>query len=113
MQNKGEGYIKTVETENLSFKNGGRSMRGAQVLCESLLREGTEVIFGYPGGAVLNIYDELKCFEGRLRHILCRHEQGAVHMAEGYALATGRTGVALAWTGNELVSLGGAVSGAG
>lgn len=74
-------------------------MRGAQILCESLLREDVEVIFGYPGGAVLNIYDELKCFEGRLRHILCRHEQGAVHMAEGYALATGKTGVVLATSG--------------
>ncbi len=74
-------------------------MRGAQILCESLLRENVDVIFGYPGGAVLHIYDELKCFEGRLRHILCRHEQGAVHMAEGYALATGKTGVALATSG--------------
>ena len=74
-------------------------MRGAQILCESLLRENVDVLFGYPGGAVLHIYDELKCFEGRLRHILCRHEQGAVHMAEGYALATGKTGVALATSG--------------
>src|SRR5438067_5361069 len=99
MPGNGQGYMRTAETKRMSFENGGRSMRGAQVLCESLLREGTEVIFGYPGGAVLNIYDELKCFEGRLRHILCRHEQGAVHMAEGYALATGRTGVALATSG--------------
>lgn len=74
-------------------------MRGARILCESLLAAGVEVVFGYPGGAVLNIYDELKCFEGRLRHILSRHEQGTVHMAEGYALATGRTGVALATSG--------------
>jgi acetolactate synthase I/II/III large subunit len=76
-----------------------RGMRGARILCESLLREDVDVIFGYPGGAVLNIYDELKCFEGSLRHILCRHEQGAVHMAEGYALATGKTGVVLATSG--------------
>ncbi len=74
-----------------------RNICAAHKSCdESLLLEDVEVIFGYPGGAVLYIYDELKCFEGRLRHILSRHEQGAIHIAEGYALATGKTGVALA-----------------
>jgi len=88
----------TIFSEDLP-KEAAKNMRGAQILCESLLLEGVDTIFGYPGGALLYIYDELKNFEGRLRHILCRHEQGAVHMAEGYALATGRTGVVLATSG--------------
>ncbi|HEY7546901.1 MAG TPA: thiamine pyrophosphate-binding protein, partial [Blastocatellia bacterium] len=74
-------------------------MRGAQVLCESLLIEGVDIVFGYPGGAVLHIYDELCRVKDRLRHVLCRHEQGAIHMAEGYAKATGRTGVVLVTSG--------------
>lgn len=86
-------------TDSNGHGREARRMRGARILCESLLDEGVEVVFGYPGGAVLNIYDELKCFEGRLRHILSRHEQGAVHMAEGYALATGKTGVVIATSG--------------
>ncbi len=72
---------------------------GARILIEALLREGVDTIFGYPGGAVLHIYDELARNQHRLRHILARHEQGAVHMAEGYAKATGRVGVALVTSG--------------
>jgi acetolactate synthase-1/2/3 large subunit len=75
------------------------AMRGARILLEALLREGVDTIFGYPGGAVLHIYDELAKFQHRLRHILARHEQGAVHMAEGYAKATGRVGVVLVTSG--------------
>ncbi len=75
------------------------TMTGAQVVCESLVREGADTVFGYPGGCVLYIYDELTRMQGRLRHILARHEQGAVHMAEGYAKATGRTGVVLVTSG--------------
>ena len=74
-------------------------MRGARILCEALLREGVDTIFGYPGGAVLHIYNELVGFDDRLRHVLARHEQGAIHMAEGYAKATGRVGVALVTSG--------------
>ena len=74
-------------------------MRGARILCESLIREAVETIFGYPGGAVLHIYDELWRVQDRLTHILARHEQGAVHMAEGYAKATGKTGVVLVTSG--------------
>ncbi|MGH9456871.1 MAG: biosynthetic-type acetolactate synthase large subunit [Thermoanaerobaculia bacterium] len=72
---------------------------GAEVVCEALVREGVDTLFGYPGGAVLHLYDQLTRMRGRLRHILARHEQGAVHMAEGYAKATGRTGVALVTSG--------------
>ncbi|HKQ07755.1 MAG TPA: biosynthetic-type acetolactate synthase large subunit [Blastocatellia bacterium] len=74
-------------------------MRGARILCEALVKEGVETIFGYPGGAVLHIYDELCRMRDRLHHVLGRHEQGAIHMAEGYAKATGRPGVALVTSG--------------
>jgi acetolactate synthase-1/2/3 large subunit len=76
-----------------------QQMRGARILLESLVREGVDTIFGYPGGAVLHIYDELASMHDRLRHVLARHEQGAVHMAEGYAKATGRVGVVLVTSG--------------
>ena len=72
---------------------------GAEIVCDALLREGVDTIFGYPGGSVLHLYDQLTRVRGRLRHILVRHEQGAVHMAEGYAKATGRTGVVLVTSG--------------
>src|SRR6185436_14034491 len=74
-------------------------MRGARILLEGLIREGVDTIFGYPGGAVLHIYDELARMRSRLRHILARHEQGAVHMAEGYSKATGKVGVVLVTSG--------------
>jgi acetolactate synthase-1/2/3 large subunit len=74
-------------------------MRGARILLEALMREGVDTIFGYPGGAVLHIYDELAKIGPRLRHILARHEQGAIHMAEGYSKATGRAGVVLVTSG--------------
>src|SRR5215204_3542206 len=73
--------------------------RGAEVLLEALVNEGVDTIFGYPGGAVLHIYDELWRYRERVTHYLVRHEQGAVHMAEGYARASGRVGVALVTSG--------------
>jgi acetolactate synthase I/II/III large subunit len=73
--------------------------RGAEVLLEALVHEGVDTIFGYPGGAVLHIYDELWRYRERITHYLVRHEQGAVHMAEGYARASGRVGVALVTSG--------------
>jgi acetolactate synthase-1/2/3 large subunit len=75
------------------------SMTGAELVCQSLVREGVDTLFGLPGGTVLHLYDELTRMRGCLRHVLVRHEQGAVHMAEGYAKATGRTGVALVTSG--------------
>ncbi|HUK89284.1 MAG TPA: biosynthetic-type acetolactate synthase large subunit [Blastocatellia bacterium] len=74
-------------------------MTGSQILCEALIREGVDTIFGYPGGAVLHIYDELGRRQDCIRHVLGRHEQGVLHMAEGYAKATGQVGVALVTSG--------------
>jgi acetolactate synthase I/II/III large subunit len=73
--------------------------RGAEILIEALIHEGVDSIFGYPGGAVLHIYDELWRARDRITHYLVRHEQGAVHMAEGYARSSGRVGVALVTSG--------------
>lgn len=72
-------------------------MKGAQIFFECLKREGVEVIFGFPGGSVLDIYHEMPKHD--IRHILVRHEQGAAHMADGYARATGRVGVCLVTSG--------------
>lgn len=72
-------------------------LTGSKILLECLQREGVDTIFGYPGGAVINIYDDL--FDSPIRHILTRHEQAAVHAADGYARATGKVGVALATSG--------------
>jgi hypothetical protein len=76
-----------------------RFPRGAEILIEALLHEGVDSIFGYPGGAVLHIYDELWRARDRITHYLVRHEQGAVHMAEGYARVSGRVGVVLVTSG--------------
>jgi len=72
-------------------------MTGSQILLECLRLEGVDTIFGFPGGTVINIYDDL--FDSPINHILTRHEQAAVHAADGYARATGRVGVALATSG--------------
>ncbi len=79
-------------------------MTGAQILCESMVREGVEVIFGFPGGTVLPLYDVLPQFPP-LRHVLVRHEQGAAHAADGYARVTGKVGVCLATSGPGATNL--------
>jgi len=76
---------------------GSMTLTGAQILWESLVREGVEVVFGYPGGAILPAYDAMLDYP--VRHVLVRHEQGATHMADGYARASGRVGVAIATSG--------------
>ncbi|MBL8114242.1 MAG: biosynthetic-type acetolactate synthase large subunit [Acidobacteria bacterium] len=76
---------------------------GAQIVWECLVREGVDTVFGYPGGAILPIYDAM--LEYPVRHVLVRHEQGAAHMADGYARASGRVGVALATSGPGATNL--------
>lgn len=75
-----------------------RTMTGAKIIIEALKDQGVDVVFGYPGGAVLPIYDEI-FQQNHIKHILVRHEQGAVHMAEGYARSTGKPGVVLVTSG--------------
>ena len=74
-----------------------KKLTGAQIVIESLLAEGVDVIFGYPGGAILPTYDAL--LDSKIRHVLVRHEQGATHMAEGYARVSGRPGVVMVTSG--------------
>ena len=73
-------------------------MTGAKMVVEALKDQGVDTVFGYPGGAVLPIYDEV-FLQNDIRHILVRHEQGAVHAAEGYARSTGKPGVVLVTSG--------------
>ena len=80
-------------------------LNGSQILLETLLEQGTDTIFGYPGGAALNIYDELYKYSDRIRHVLSAHEQGASHAADGYARATGKVGVVLATSGPGATNL--------
>ncbi len=78
-------------------KSAGKTMTGASILWECIEREGVTDVFGYPGGAILPAYDALK--HSKIHHVLVRHEQGATHMADGYARASGRVGVAVATSG--------------
>ncbi|MBU0899535.1 acetolactate synthase large subunit, partial [bacterium] len=78
-------------------------LSGSQILIESLIKEGVEVIFGIPGGVVLPIFDVL--YDAPLRFILTRHEQGAIHAADGYARSTGKVGVCLATSGPGATNL--------
>jgi acetolactate synthase-1/2/3 large subunit len=79
-------------------------LKGSEIICEALLREGVEVIFGHPGGAVLPLYDAFYKYS-QLRHVLVRHEQGAAHAADGYARATGKVGVCVATSGPGATNL--------
>ncbi|WP_456470085.1 acetolactate synthase large subunit [Caminibacter sp.] len=78
-------------------------LTGAQIVIESLIKENVEVVFGYPGGAIMNVYDEIYK-QDKFKHILTKHEQGAVHMADGYARATGKVGVAMVTSGPGLTN---------
>ncbi len=79
-------------------------LKGSEIICESLLREGVEVLFGHPGGAILPFYDALWAYP-QLRHILVRHEQSAAHAADGYARITGKPGVCVATSGPGATNL--------
>ena len=72
---------------------------GAEIIWECLIREGVDVVFGYPGGAILPTYDALSNYKDKIHHVLTRHEQGATHMADGYARTSGKVGVAMATSG--------------
>lgn len=80
-------------------------LTGSEILAEVLIEQGVDTIFGYPGGAVLNIFDTLYLYQDRITHVLTAHEQGASHAADGYARATGKTGVVLATSGPGATNL--------
>lgn len=99
------GMSKPADDETLtrSGEGGAMWMKGADMVVEALRREQVEVIFGYPGGAVLPLYDAL--YQCGIRHVLTRHEQGAIHAAEGYARVTGKPGVVIATSGPGATNL--------
>lgn len=88
-----------MSSDGVGVKASAPVMRGAKIVVESLLAEGVDTVFGFPGGAILHVYDELHAYQDRLRHVLVRHEQGAIHAAEGYARSTGRVGVCVVTSG--------------
>lgn len=80
-------------------------LKGSEIIMECLIKEGVDVMFGYPGGAILPTYDAMTKYRDRLHHVLVRHEQGASHMADGYARATGKVGVCIATSGPGATNL--------
>jgi len=85
--------------------NGFEHISGAEALLNCLVEEGVDTIFGYPGGAIMPIYDKLMDYEGKLNHYLTRHEQGAAHAAQGYAMVTGKPGICFATSGPGATNL--------
>ena len=96
--------METLEIKNKN-KSNQKLMTGAQAVVQSLIEEGAELIFGYPGGAIMPVYDALYDFEDQIKHVLTRHEQGATHAAQGYARATGKVGVCMATSGPGATNL--------
>jgi len=94
--------LKTVQQPQVSTQ---KTMSGAQAVVQSLIKEGVDLIFGYPGGAIMPVYDALYDVEDELKHILVRHEQGATHAAQGYARASGKVGVCIATSGPGATNL--------
>jgi len=86
-------------------KQKARRLTGSAALLEAFLSEKVETIFGYPGGAIMPIYDALYDYQDRINHILVRHEQGAIHAAQGYARASGKTGIVFATSGPGATNL--------
>ena len=76
-----------------------RLLSGAEIIWECVIEEQTDVVFGYPGGAILPAYDALTKYRKKIHHVLVRHEQGATHAADGYARSTGKAGVVLVTSG--------------
>src|SRR5258705_7090467 len=95
--------LEIIETKTEVKKT--KSINGSQAVLEAFLAEGIETIFGYPGGAIMPIYDALYDYHDKLKHILVRHEQGAIHAAQGYARAGNRTGVVFATSGPGATNL--------
>jgi acetolactate synthase-1/2/3 large subunit len=95
----------TIENKNAPIAAASSTMTGGEMVMQALLAENVELIFGYPGGAIMPIYDALYDYTDRMKHILVRHEQGAIHAAQGFARASGKTGVVLATSGPGATNL--------
>jgi acetolactate synthase I/II/III large subunit len=94
------------ETEQVTERiNGQEQITGAEALLNCLIEEGVDTIFGYPGGAIMPVYDKLMDYEDKLHHILTRHEQGAAHAAQAYSMVTGKPGICFATSGPGATNL--------
>lgn len=91
--------------DQLNASRPVKQISGSEALLQCLVAEGVDVLFGYPGGAIMPVYDALYSYTDKLNHILVRHEQGAIHAAQGYARATGKVGVAIATSGPGAANL--------
>ena len=85
-------------TETAQEQDAKRAARGCEIVIDALEQEGVEVVFGFPGGAIIDVFDQINLSK-KMKFILVRHEQGAMHMAEGYARSTGKVGVVLVTSG--------------
>src|SRR6187455_2990149 len=92
-------------TKEKKTKAATESISGSEAVLRAFVAEGVETIFGYPGGAIMPIYDALYDYHEKLTHILVRHEQGAIHAAQGYARISGKTGVCFATSGPGATNL--------
>src|SRR3954463_3317106 len=92
-------------TKEKKTKAATESISGSEAVLRAFIAEGVETIFGYPGGAIMPIYDALYDYNDRLQHILVRHEQGAIHAAQGYARTSGKTGIVFATSGPGATNL--------
>jgi len=93
------------KTNPTSIDTTPKIISGSQAVLEAMIAENVDTIFGYPGGAIMPIYDALYDYNDRLKHVLVRHEQGATHAAQGYARVSGRTGVVFATSGPGATNL--------
>lgn len=94
-----------TEEQSETRVNGAEQITGAEAILRCLIEENVDTVFGYPGGAIMPVYDKLLDYEGRLKHYLSRHEQGAAHAAQAYSMVTGRPGVCFATSGPGATNL--------
>jgi len=98
--------METVTKQNQKVNTTKKiKISGAEAVVKSLLAEGADLIYGYPGGAIMPVYDEFYKYQNELHHVLTRHEQGAIHAAQGFARVTGKVGVAIATSGPGATNL--------
>jgi acetolactate synthase-1/2/3 large subunit len=109
-KNRVHRFLKNMKTEEQTERTtvqitGPEQITGAEALLNCLVEEGVDTIFGYPGGAIMPVYDKLAEYEGKLKHYLTRHEQGAAHAAQAYSMVTGKPGVCFATSGPGATNL--------
>src|SRR5512135_1099325 len=96
---------KVLETKPAGSNGTAESLSGADAILKCLIEEGVDTVFGYPGGTIMPVYDKLLDYKPSIRHILTRHEQGAAHAAQAYAMVTGKPGVCFATSGPGATNL--------